>query len=87
MKIKCFFFGHKISEENEDCGYAVCERCKAHEYYDSSFLFNIPNFFHWVKFMVKNRIIDKIYTKCNCCGKACFLFNKEVGSHKDCLPF
>lgn len=30
----CFLFDHKIGELN-DCGFSICERCNAHEYYDN----------------------------------------------------
>ena len=36
MKIKCVLFGHKISAHT-DSGYAICERCKMHSYYDNPF--------------------------------------------------
>ena len=32
----CFLFGHKISDTT-DSGYATCDRCSAHEYYDREF--------------------------------------------------
>ena len=34
MKLYCFFWGHKKSEEN-DSGFAICPRCNMHEYYDN----------------------------------------------------
>lgn len=34
MKLKCKLFGHKIGDLN-DGGYAVCERCLMHSYYQA----------------------------------------------------
>lgn len=39
-KIICRFIGHKINPQT-DSGYYYCDRCKAHEYYDSEEFFKV----------------------------------------------
>lgn len=34
-KWRCFLIGHSHKEELNDSGYAICDRCGMHEYYDN----------------------------------------------------
>ena len=84
--IKCFLFGHKISEES-DCGYCYCERSNHHEYYNyKTFWLTIPTMLRGIKLRVK-LFKEKVYENCDDCKKPLRRFGKWVGEHNNCLPF
>jgi len=90
MKRPCWLIGHKDGGVRE-CGWAICE-CGIHEYYDHEKfykpgLLQIP-----AQFIVKQRDnfswwFYQNFRKCSDCEKLDTLFGKDVGDHKNCIPF
>lgn len=91
-KIICFFKEHDCDPDNTDCGYAFCNRCNSHEYYnENTFFLTVKNFkwqlrfwFGKIKFFIRGLFVSRCYY---CKKYDRILWFKFKNNHDDCLPF
>lgn len=74
----CFFTDHRGDD------YGFCDRC-GNDY--SEWTITLRMKWWGVHYKIKHWIQRNIYESCMSCGKTERIFGKEIGNHKDCLPF
>ena len=74
----------------EDSGYSICA-CGNSEGCDYMFwhigILNVPKILIKKQFFVIKEYLNKYFHKCYNCSKFDKLFGRNVGKHKNCVPF